>query len=108
MTLGNRVNFFLLIIIFFPDRKKKKIAGCGRGVEGRKANNELDRILDEKENDKEMCRLRHYVTRQGRRKCIQMSKRASYIGREYNPDSLDRAIKEQIIKLRSGLGSGFG
>ena len=88
----------MLIIIFFPDKKKKKIAGCGRGVEGRKANNELNRILDEKENDKEMCI----------QKRIQMSKRASYIGREYNPDSLDRAIKEQIIKLRSGLGSGFG
>ena len=42
------------------------------------------------------------------KKAYTMSKRASYIGREYNPDSLDRAIKEQIIKLRSGLGSGFG
>ena len=48
--------------------------------------------------------LRTYVTRQGRRKRIKMSKRARYIGKDYDSDSLDRAIKQQLAQLRSGYG----
>ena len=54
-----------------------------------------------KENDKEMFSvardvLRTYITRQGRKKRIKMSKRARFIGRDYDADALDRAIKKQL------------
>ena len=48
--------------------------------------------------------LHTYITRQGRRKRIKMSKRAGYIGRDYDADSLDRAIQQQLQKLRSDFG----
>ena len=47
--------------------------------------------------------LHTYVTRQGRRKRIKMSKRTGYIGRDYVADSLDQAIQQQLQKLRSGF-----
>ena len=67
-----------------------------------KGYHELTGHFDGKENVKEMCFLRQYVTRQGRRKRIKMSKRARYIGRDFDPNSLDRALQQQISKLRSG------
>ena len=96
---------WLIVLFFFSDRRKKKMKGCvGRGVgvcapvkqkrgkEGKKY---------EKENDKEMFSvardvLHTYITRQGRKKRIKMSRRARFIGRDYDADALDRAIKKTV------------
>ena len=82
---------------------------CGRGAGGKDVNKGQERLIDGKENDKQMICverdvLQTYITRQGRRKRIKMSKRARYLGRDYDPDSLDRAIQQQLAQLRSGYG----
>ena len=91
---------FFLLLISFSVRKKRKCSGLG---DGRcKGYNGLAGYSQEKENVKDICFLRQYVTRQGRRKRIKMSKRARYIGRDFDPASLDRALQQQISRLRSG------
>ena len=68
-----------------------------------------EKITNGKENNKEMfCIerevLRTYVIRQGRKKKIKMSKRARYIGRDYDEDAFEKAIQKQIAKLNCSLG----
>ena len=85
-----------------PDRRRKRCLGC------KEENGKLNK-RDGKENDKQMLCIERdvlhtYITRQGRRKRIKMFKRAGYIGRDYDADSLDQAIQQQLQKMRSGFG----
>ena len=94
--------FFLEGFLFAVRRKKEE------KIKGKKKESE-ERIKDGKENDKQMICVQRdvlctYVMGQGRRKKIKMSKRARYIGRDYDAEAMDRAIKNQIAKLSSGFG----